>query len=208
MSHTVDSAGAEPLAGSSSRFASPMLIIGVMVVTAFVMILNETTVSIALPYLAEEMSVSATTVQWLISGFLVTMAIVIPTTGFLLERFAPRAVYLAAVGSFVVGTVLCGIAVNFPALLTDALGALSDDLYSHGSALLATLQQVAGAFGSAVLVTVAAIGSATTNGIPDAAGLRLAFIVASCIGVGAIVVALMYRRPDRTAVPAEGSAAA
>lgn len=93
------------------------LIIGVMVVTAFVMILNETTVSIALPHLATAMSVTTSTVQWLISGFLITMAVVIPTTGFLLERFSPRAIYLVAVGSFAVGTLLCGIAMTFPALL-------------------------------------------------------------------------------------------
>src|SRR5699024_967516 len=67
------------------------------------------------------MDVTATTVQWLISGFLVTMAVVIPTTGFLLERFTPRSIYLVAVGSFVVGTLLCAVAVNFPALLIGRL---------------------------------------------------------------------------------------
>lgn len=104
--------------GEPARAAPrPVLIIGVMVVTAFVMILNETIVSIALPHLATAMSVSANTVQWLISGFLVTMAVIIPTTGFLLERFSPRAVYLVAIGSFAVGTLVCALAANFPILL-------------------------------------------------------------------------------------------
>ncbi|MEO8906601.1 MAG: DHA2 family efflux MFS transporter permease subunit [Microbacteriaceae bacterium] len=97
--------------------ARPMLIIGVMVVTAFVMILNETIVSIALPDLARTMSVSAATVQWLVSGFLITMAVVIPTTGFLLERFRARPLYLVSVASFAAGTLLCALAVNFPTLL-------------------------------------------------------------------------------------------
>lgn len=100
-----------------TQAAHPTRIIGVMVVTAFVMILNETIVSIALPDLATTMSVSASTVQWLVSGFLITMAVVIPTTGFLLERFTPRAVYLVSVGSFAVGTLLCALAVGFPMLL-------------------------------------------------------------------------------------------
>lgn len=39
---------------------------------------------VALPYLIGDLDVSATTVQWLTSGFLLTMAVVIPTTGFLL----------------------------------------------------------------------------------------------------------------------------
>jgi DHA2 family lincomycin resistance protein-like MFS transporter len=89
-----------------------------MVVAAFVMILNETIVSIALPDLATTMSVTASTVQWLVSGFLVTMAVVIPTTGFILDRFTPRAVFLAAVGSFAVGTLVCGLAPDFAILLT------------------------------------------------------------------------------------------
>jgi len=97
--------------------SSPGLIIGVMVVAAFVMILNETIVSIALPHLAREMEVDTTTVQWLISGFLVTMAVVIPTTGFLLERFTPRQVFLVAISSFCGGTLLSAVAMSFPALL-------------------------------------------------------------------------------------------
>ncbi|MDN5758674.1 MAG: MFS transporter, partial [Tomitella sp.] len=55
------------------------MIIGMLVVAAFVMILNETIVSIALPDLTETLSVTAATVQWLTSGFLLTMAVVIPT---------------------------------------------------------------------------------------------------------------------------------
>jgi DHA2 family lincomycin resistance protein-like MFS transporter len=114
MSKTIDAEW--PSTGQTPK-TSRMLIIGVMVVTAFVMILNETIVSIALPHLATAMSVSASTVQWLVSGFLVAMAVVIPTTGFLLERFTPRAVYLVSVGSFIAGTLLCAVAMNFPALL-------------------------------------------------------------------------------------------
>ncbi len=93
------------------------VIIGVMVVAAFIMILNETIVSIALPQLARTLSVTASTAQWLVSGFLVTMGVVIPTTGFLIDRFAPRAIFLTAVSSFTLGTALCAIAPNFQALL-------------------------------------------------------------------------------------------
>src|SRR5699024_11702536 len=69
-------------------------------ISAFVMILNETIVSIALPQLATTLEVSTSTIQWLISGFLLTMAVVIPMTGFLLNKFSPRTMFLAAVGSF------------------------------------------------------------------------------------------------------------
>ncbi|WP_168226568.1 MDR family MFS transporter [Tomitella fengzijianii] len=93
------------------------LIIGMLVVAAFVMILNETIVSVALPDLAKILDVSATTVQWLASGFLLTMAVVIPTTGFLLERFSPRGIFLTAMSLFSVGTLVCAAAPNFEVLL-------------------------------------------------------------------------------------------
>lgn len=117
MSQAGGSVSADASTSLPGHGARPVLIIGVMAVTAFVMILNETTVSIALPDLAKVMSVSASTVQWLVSGFLVTMAVVIPTTGFLLERFIPRTIYLVAVGSFMLGTLLSAVAVNFAFLL-------------------------------------------------------------------------------------------
>lgn len=97
--------------------AKPGLIIGMLVVAAFVMILNETIVSIALPDLTETLSVTAATVQWLTSGFLLTMAVVIPTTGYVLERFTPRAVFLTAISLFTVGTFVCAVAPGFEVLL-------------------------------------------------------------------------------------------
>ena len=93
------------------------LLIGVLVVSAFVMILNETILSIALRDLTTDLAVSTTTVQWLTSGFLLTMAVVIPTTGFLLERFTPRQVFLASLTLFSLGTVVSGLAPGFGVLL-------------------------------------------------------------------------------------------
>src|SRR5699024_1423567 len=66
-------------------------------------------------------------------------------------------------------------------LMADALGSLPAYLDSHGSAIFATLQQVAGALGSAVFVTVAAIASTTVSETPDARGLDTAFLVAGCV---------------------------
>src|SRR5690606_36558232 len=76
------------------------LLVGIMVVSAFVVILNETIMSVALPRLMEDLHISASTAQWLTSGFLLTMATIIPLSGFILQRFTERAVYLAAIGLF------------------------------------------------------------------------------------------------------------
>src|SRR5699024_907532 len=69
-------------------------------------------------------------------------------------------------------------------IMADSLGTLPDPLHSHGSALLATLQQVAGALGSAVFVTVATLMSVNAaSGPPDGDGIRAGFAVAGMIAL-------------------------
>lgn len=91
--------------------------IGVLLVASFVVILNETIMNVALPRLMDTFSVSADAVQWLATAFMLTMAVVIPTTGYLLRRFSTRTVFLLAMGLFSAGTLLAGLAPGFGVLL-------------------------------------------------------------------------------------------
>ncbi len=109
--------GGAPADGATPGTTRAGVVIAVLVVSAFVMILNETILSVALKDLTVDLGVSTTTVQWLTSGFLLTMAVVIPTTGFLLERFTPRQVFLASLTMFSLGTLISALAPGFPVLL-------------------------------------------------------------------------------------------
>ncbi|MDX6744856.1 MDR family MFS transporter [Actinocorallia sp. A-T 12471] len=91
--------------------------IGVPILAAFVMILNETVMGVAIPKLMTEFAVSATAAQWLTTGFLLTMAVIIPTTGLILQRFTTRSVFIAATSLFAAGTLLAGLAPHFGVLL-------------------------------------------------------------------------------------------
>ncbi|MBY4128450.1 multidrug efflux MFS transporter [Rhodococcus fascians] len=93
------------------------LLIGILVIAAFVMILNETIMSVALPTLMVDLNISATTAQWLTTGFLLTMAVVIPITGFLFQRFTLRQVFVAAMTLFTIGTLFAASAPGFELLL-------------------------------------------------------------------------------------------
>lgn len=108
-----------PAADSTDERMAPgsALLIGVLVVAAFVMILNETIMSVALPTLMTDLSIGASTAQWLTTAFLLTMAVVIPTTGYLFQRFTVRQVFTAAMTSFVTGTLLAALAPGFEVLL-------------------------------------------------------------------------------------------
>jgi len=92
-------------------------VIGVLLIASFVMILNETVMSVAIPRLMDEFSVSPATAQWLTTAFMLTMAVVIPTTGLILTRFSTRAVFVGAMATFTVGTALAAVAPVFPVLV-------------------------------------------------------------------------------------------
>lgn len=92
-------------------------VIVTLLVATFVVILNETIMNVALQRLMVDLRVDAPTVQWLSTGFMLTMAVVIPTTGFILQRLSTRAVFLLAMGLFSGGTALAALAPGFGILL-------------------------------------------------------------------------------------------
>ncbi|MGP5930898.1 MDR family MFS transporter [Corynebacterium glyciniphilum] len=109
------------------------LLIGILVAAAFVAILNETALSNALPSLMREFEVGEDVAQWLTTVFMLTMAVVIPTTGYLMQRLTLRTIYIVALSLFLAGTVLAAVAPVFAALLAGRV------LQAAGTALIMPL---------------------------------------------------------------------
>ena len=86
------------------------LVIALLLVSTFVVFLNETIMSVAIPHLMKDLGVTASAAQWLTTAFLLTMAVVIPVTGFLLQRINTRPIFMLAMSIFTVGTAVCAIA--------------------------------------------------------------------------------------------------
>ena len=99
------------------KSTNPVLLIGVLVVSAMMMIFNETTVAVALPAIMEDFGVPADTAQWLMTGFLLTMSVAIPASGFVIQRLSTRVVYFASMALFIVGCVMAATAPSFAVLL-------------------------------------------------------------------------------------------
>lgn len=106
-----------PAAASGEIARSDMRVIWLLLVAAFVAILNETTMGIAIPHLNADLGIPPELGQWLTSAFMLTMAVVIPTTGFILQRFTTRQVFIAAMVSFSLGTLVALVAPGFGVLL-------------------------------------------------------------------------------------------
>lgn len=115
-SDVLDPAGSRPdVPGQLS--ARDRTVIAVLLVSTFVVILNETTMSVALPVLMTDLQVEASVGQWLTSGFLLTMSVVIPITGFLIRRVRTRTLFGTAMALFSTGTLVAAIAPGFAVLL-------------------------------------------------------------------------------------------
>ncbi len=93
------------------------LVIKLLVAATFVVILNETIMINAIPRLMADFDVTARDAQWISSIFMLTMAAVIPVTGWFLQRVTTRKAYAVAMTTFAIGTVICGIAPVFELLL-------------------------------------------------------------------------------------------
>jgi DHA2 family lincomycin resistance protein-like MFS transporter len=108
---TVPTAAPRDLTPQQSR------VIWLLLVAAFVAILNETTMGVAIPRLIVDLNITAVAAQWLTTAFMLTMAVVIPITGFLLQKFTTRQVFIAAMTLFSIGTLVAFLSPGFPTLV-------------------------------------------------------------------------------------------
>ncbi|WP_078412297.1 DHA2 family efflux MFS transporter permease subunit [Priestia abyssalis] len=122
MEHTIKKADAPPYG-----------ILSVLMIGAFIALLNNTLLNIALPSIMTDLDVGASTVQWLTTGFMLVNGVLIPTTAFLIQKYSVRHLFLAAMGLFTLGTILAGIAHVFPILLAGRM------IQASGSAIMMPL---------------------------------------------------------------------
>ncbi len=88
-------------------------IMAAMLVAGFVGLFSETALNIALGDLAKIFDVHTTTIQWLATGYFLTLAILIPVTGILMQKFTTRQMFFTSVILSLVGTVLAAMAPSF-----------------------------------------------------------------------------------------------
>ncbi|WP_240375492.1 MDR family MFS transporter [Bacillus piscicola] len=92
-------------------------LMAVLLVGAFVAILNQTLLATAIPPIMEDLHISANTAQWLTTIFMLVNGIMIPITAFLVESFTTRKLYISAISLFAVGTLICAVSPSFSILM-------------------------------------------------------------------------------------------
>lgn len=114
MTRTVSAVPAR-LELDDDRYKRAMIIVFVM--TLFVQILDGTIVNVAIPTLADVFGVTDAEIDRAIIGYLVGLAVFIPTSGFLAGRFGARAVFLTSLTLFTAASALCGVSQTLPQLV-------------------------------------------------------------------------------------------
>ncbi|MBK6013849.1 MDR family MFS transporter [Streptomyces sp. MBT53] len=90
---------------------------GILVLGALAPLLDSTIVSIALHTLGHDLGASTTSLQWVSTAYLLALATVVPVSGWAVERYDSRHVWLGALTLFLTGSLLCGLAWNIGSLI-------------------------------------------------------------------------------------------
>lgn len=107
----------------------------------FIAILNQTLLNVALPKINMEFNISASTGQWLMTGFMLVNGILIPITAYLFNKYSYRKLFLVALVLFTIGSLICAISMNFPIMMVGRV------LQAIGAGVLMPL-------GSIVIITI------------------------------------------------------
>ncbi|MBX6396046.1 MAG: DHA2 family efflux MFS transporter permease subunit [Alicyclobacillaceae bacterium] len=90
----------------------------VLMLGVFLAILNQTLLNVAIPHMMNEFNVSADTIQWLLTAYMLVNGVLIPISAFLMETFGSKSLFVAAMIFFTAGSLVCGVATDFPLMLT------------------------------------------------------------------------------------------
>ncbi len=188
---------ATPVVPSTAPGRTPP-VVGWLVLATFIVILNETIMINAIPRLMSDLAVTAQSAQWLSTAFMLTMAAVIPVTGWFLQRVTTRAAFTTAMGIFCLGTALAAVAPGFVVLL------LARVIQASGTAvmlplLMTTLMTVVDerdrgrVMGNVTLaISVApALGPTVSGAVLQLGSWRLLFVLVLPIAAAITAVALV-----------------
>jgi EmrB/QacA subfamily drug resistance transporter len=169
-------------------------------VAAFMSLLDVSIVNVALPSIERGLGASASTVQWVVSGYALTLGLVLVAAGRLGDAVGRRRMFLIALGTFVVTSALTGAAPNMELLIVARLlqGVAGGMLIPQNSGLIQDLfrgderGRAFGILGATVGLATAAgpvIGGLILSAFPGPDGWRWVFYVNVPIGLVALLLA-------------------
>ncbi|MGC3995238.1 MAG: MDR family MFS transporter [Propionicimonas sp.] len=156
--------------------AQTVRVLAVLLVGAFVVILNETALNVALSRIMADLGIDERTAQWLTTGFMLTMAVVIPVTGWLMERLPTRTVFTLAMSLFSAGTLVAAVGWGFPSLLVGRIVQASGTAIMMPLLMTTVMELVPARSRGRVMGTISLVISAAPAIGPTMSGVILQFL--------------------------------
>ena len=161
-------------------------------------VLNQTLLSPALPSIMSDMEVSATTVQWLTSGYSLVEAIIIPLAAYLIGRFSTRQLFNCAMVIFSLGSLVAALSPNFGFLLLGRIlqgagTAIAMPMVSTVILLVFPREKRGTAMGVIGLVIgfAPAVGPSVAGFLVDTVGWRALFGIITALGVVVVLLGIV-----------------
>ncbi len=175
----------------------------VYVVGVFMQILESTAVNVALPAIGEDYGVPANEVEWVVLGYLLSLAIGIPAAPWIADRIGSKRAFIVAIAGFVAASISCAVAPSLPWLIAARVlqGLPSGLIIPIGSAILYRtfpMDERARAASAVIGVAVVApsIGPILGGIIVDNLNWRWIFLINFPIGVAAVLLAWAWLREE------------
>ena len=112
---TTDTTGAEGGVGGLDR--GTLAIASVVVLGSIMAILDTTVVNVAINHLTRDLDAPLSTIQWVVTGYMLALATVIPLTGWAAPRFGTKRLYMISIALFIVRSALAGAAWSAASLI-------------------------------------------------------------------------------------------
>jgi MFS family permease len=100
----------ERLSGGLDR--ATLVVSGVATLGLIMAVLDTTIVNVALDTLSRDLDAPLSTIQWVSTGYLLSLASVIPLSGWITERFGSKRTWIISIGLFAIGSGLCALATS------------------------------------------------------------------------------------------------
>ena len=180
----------------------------VFVTALFMSILDSTIVTVALPTIARDLAVTTASTGWVVIGYLLSLAVLIPASGWIGDRFGTRRVFLLALALFGVSSALCGLARDLELLVAFRVlqGAAGGMLLPVGTAMLfRTFPPKRRAHAASIIIvptTVApAMGPVLGGALVETVGWPGIFLVNVPIAAATLVFGWLFLHEHREAQP-------
>ena len=187
-----------------SKTSYKWLVAVAFVAGLFMDLMDATIVNVALPTLGLDFGASTDTLEWIVTGYLISLAIWIPASGWISDRFGSKRTFAFALVVFTIGSALCGLAWSAGSLIAFRMlqGVGGGMMTPVGTAMLFRAFPPAERARASAVITVPtaiapALGPVLGGWLVDNASWRWIFYVNVPVGLATLAFALLFLREHK-----------